>query len=75
LDGRCRAAASSPPRSLPSPCPSWRSRPAPRPILFTNFRLFDGTSLTLRDGLRLLVEGNQIRSLATGNPAPPEAPR
>jgi imidazolonepropionase-like amidohydrolase len=45
---------------------------APRPILLTNFRLFDGTSAALRDGLRLLVEGNRIRSLAAGNPAPPE---
>jgi hypothetical protein len=32
---------------------------APRPILFTNFRLFDGTSLILRDGLRLLVGGTR----------------
>lgn len=45
---------------------------APRPILFTNFRLFDGTLPGLRDGLRLLVEGDRIRSLASGNPAPPE---
>jgi hypothetical protein len=48
---------------------------APRPILLTNFRLFDGTSAALRDGLRLLVEGNRIRSLAAGNPARPRAPR
>ena len=26
-----------------------------RPILFTNFRLFDGKSSTLREGLRVLV--------------------
>lgn len=45
---------------------------APRPILFTNFRLFDGTSPALRDGLRLLVDGPRIAALASGNPAPPE---
>jgi imidazolonepropionase-like amidohydrolase len=52
---------------------SAQSAPAParplRPILFTNFRLFDGKSGTLRDGLRLLVEGNQIKAVAGGNPA------
>ena len=42
------------------------------PILFTRFRLFDGTSSTLRDGLSLLVEGNRITALATGNPAAPD---
>ncbi len=43
----------------------------PRPILFTNFRLFDGKASTLRDGLRLLVEGNRIK-VAEGNPAAPD---
>src|ERR1700754_3632883 len=32
-----------------------------QPILFTNFRLFDGKSDALRDGQRLLVEGGQIK--------------
>lgn len=45
---------------------------ASRPILLSNFRLFDGTSPSLREGLRLLVEGGRIRALAAGNPAPPE---
>lgn len=40
-------------------------------IVLTNFRLFDGTSSTLRDGLSLLIEGNQIKSVATGTPTPP----
>jgi len=44
----------------------------PRPILFTNFRLFDGKSSTLREGLRLLVEGNRIKAVAGGNPAAPD---
>ena len=48
-----------------------RSQPS-RPILFTNFRLFDGNSSTLRDGLRLLVEGNRIKAVAQGNPAAPD---
>jgi imidazolonepropionase-like amidohydrolase len=43
-----------------------------RPILFTNFRLFDGTSGALRDGLRMLVEGNLIKAVAGGNPAAPD---
>ena len=43
-----------------------------RPILFTNFRLFDGKSGTLRDGLRVLVEGNRIKAVAGGNPAAPD---
>jgi hypothetical protein len=43
-----------------------------RPILFTRFRLFDGTSSKLRDGLSLLVEGNRITALAAGNPAAPD---
>ena len=39
----------------------------PRGILFTNFRLFDGKSGALRGGLRLLVEGNRIKTIATGD--------
>jgi imidazolonepropionase-like amidohydrolase len=53
-----------------------QSAPAPvqpaRPILFTNFRLFDGKSETLREGLRLLVEENRIKAVAEGNPAAPD---
>jgi len=44
----------------------------PRSILFTNFRLFDGKSGPLREGLRLLVEGNRIKAIVTGNPAAPD---
>lgn len=48
--------------------------PAPpsRPILFANFRLFDGKSGSLREGGRLLVEGNRIKAISTGNPAAPD---
>lgn len=55
---------------------SAQSAPPPaapqRPILFTNFRLFDGKSSALRDGFHLLVRGNLIESLAQGSPAAPE---
>jgi imidazolonepropionase-like amidohydrolase len=47
----------------------------PRPILFTNFWLFDGTSSALRDGLVLLVEGSRIKAVSTGNPAAPDGAR
>jgi imidazolonepropionase-like amidohydrolase len=45
--------------------------PAPpaKPVLFTNFRLFDGKSTTLRDGLYMVVEGNSISHLGQGQPA------
>jgi imidazolonepropionase-like amidohydrolase len=42
------------------------------PIVLANFQLFDGTSRTLRGGLRLLVEGNRIKHIATGELAPPD---
>ena len=47
------------------------SGPTP-PIMFRNFLLFDGTSNALRGGLRLLVEGNRIKLIATGDLTPPE---
>jgi imidazolonepropionase-like amidohydrolase len=43
-----------------------------RPILFTNFRLFDGKSSSLREGLRLLIVGNRIDAVADGSPAAPD---
>ena len=46
-------------------------RPA-RPVLFTNVRLFDGTSPSLRDGVQVLVEGNRIASLRESDEAAPE---
>jgi imidazolonepropionase-like amidohydrolase len=47
----------------------------PTPIMFTNFRLFDGQSSALREGLVLLVDGNRIKAIATGNPAAPDGAR
>lgn len=45
---------------------------APRPVMFTNVRLFDGKSASLRDGMYLLVEANRIKGVGTGTPAAPE---
>jgi imidazolonepropionase-like amidohydrolase len=50
------------------------SGPTP-PIVFGNFLLFDGKSKALRGGLRLIVEGNRIKHIATGDLAPPEGAR
>src|SRR5581483_11849504 len=51
------------------------SRPK-QPILFTNVRLFDGTSPSLRDGVEVLVEGNKIASVhGRGEAVPREAMR
>lgn len=41
-------------------------------ILFTNFRLFDGKSGALREGLRLLVQGNRIEAVVEGTEPPPD---
>jgi imidazolonepropionase-like amidohydrolase len=50
------------------------SQPA-SPIVFGNFLLFDGKSNAVRGGLRLLVEGNRIKRIATGDVTPPEGAR
>ena len=48
---------------------------SPRPILLTNFRLFDGRSPTLREGLRLVIDGGRIKAVATGDAGSPEGAR
>jgi imidazolonepropionase-like amidohydrolase len=45
------------------------------PVVFANFLLFDGRSDALRGGLRLLVEGNQIKTIATGDMTAPDGAR
>lgn len=40
-----------------------------RPVLFTNFRLFDGKSSRLRDGLSMSIDGNRIGHITSGQPA------
>ncbi|SDB92087.1 metal-dependent hydrolase family protein [Paraburkholderia lycopersici] len=43
--------------------------PAPmQPVTFTNFRLFDGKSGALQDGMYLVVDGNRISQLRRGAP-------
>jgi len=46
-----------------------------RSILFTNVRLFDGTSSMLRPGVRVLVEDNRIKAVAADNPPAPDGAR
>jgi imidazolonepropionase-like amidohydrolase len=42
------------------------------PIVFANFLLFDGKSTALRGGLRLLVEGDRIKQIVSGDLNPPD---
>ncbi|SCK31425.1 Imidazolonepropionase [Variovorax sp. HW608] len=58
---------------LPFKAKAQSATPAPPgSTLFTNVRIFDGRSASLRDGLHLLVEGNRIKAIASGTPATPE---
>ncbi len=45
------------------------------PVAFTNFLLFDGKSNATRGGIRLLVEGNRIKTIAAGDLNLPEGAR
>ncbi|MGO9423425.1 amidohydrolase family protein [Roseiarcus sp.] len=45
---------------------------AGRPIVFSNFKLFDGKSKALQGGLRLLVDGGRIKTIATNDVSPPD---
>jgi imidazolonepropionase-like amidohydrolase len=47
----------------------------PRPILLTNFRLFDGRSPGLLDGHHLLIDAGRIAAVGTGDPTAPEGAR
>ncbi|MEE4238864.1 MAG: amidohydrolase family protein [Anderseniella sp.] len=51
---------------------AWSQTPG-RPLLLTNLRLFDGTSLKLQDGLEILVEGNRIAALLVSGQGPADA--
>src|SRR5262245_12112228 len=50
------------------------SGPTP-PIVFRNARVFDGRSSALPEGLSLLVEGNRIKLVATGDLTSPDGAR
>lgn len=65
------SAAGLPASSGAQPVPARR----PQPILFTEVRVFDGTSGTLRDGLQVLVEEGRIKAVASGNSPPSEGVR
>lgn len=54
-----KARAAAPPRAAP-------------PIVFTNFRLFDGRSPSLRSGVRLLIEDGRIRQAVSGEAGAPD---
>ncbi|MCD0503173.1 metal-dependent hydrolase family protein [Bordetella petrii] len=41
-------------------------QPPPGPFVFSNFRLFDGKSAALRDGLFMVVEGSMIAQVGQG---------
>ena len=59
---------------LPGFASAQTSSPSPKPTLFTNLRLFDGTGTALRGNVQILVAGNRIAAVDTGNnPAPPDA--
>ena len=51
--------------------PRAKAQEVVRPVVFSNFLLFDGKSRALQGGLRLLVEGGRIKALATGDFSPP----
>lgn len=51
-----------------------QATPTP-PVVFRNFRLFDGRSGAVRGGLSLLVDGDRIRSIASGDVASPAGAR
>lgn len=45
------------------------------PVLFTNLRLFDGETISLREGVDVLVEGGRIAALPPRGQGPAEAER
>jgi len=52
-----------------------RAQTPPRPILFTNLRLFDGEATRIQDGVDILVEGGRIAALPPRGQGPAEAER
>jgi hypothetical protein len=60
---------------LPRAARAQNASDATRPIVFTNFLLFDGKSNASRGGLALIVEGGRIKAVAAGDTAGPEGAR
>lgn len=52
---------------------SARAQGAGRPLLLTNLRLFDGTGLSLREGVDILVEAGRIAALPARGQGPADA--
>ncbi|MGE4430179.1 MAG: amidohydrolase family protein [Sphingobium sp.] len=50
-----------------------RAQTPGRPLLLTNLRLFDGTTLSMRDGVDILIEGDRIAALPRRGQGPAEA--
>jgi imidazolonepropionase-like amidohydrolase len=70
------ASASLASLGLVQPAGAQAAPPSPTPpIVFGNLLLFDGRSNALRGGLRLLVEGNRIKRIASGDVTAPEGAR
>ena len=46
-----------------------------RPLLLTNLRLFDGETLSMREGVEILVEGGRITALPPAGQGPQDAQR
>ena len=57
-----------------APHPTRAQIPA-RPVLLTNLRLFDGETLSLRQGVEVLVDGDRIAGLPAPGQGPAEAQR
>jgi imidazolonepropionase-like amidohydrolase len=52
-----------------------RGQDAPRPILLTNLRLFDGRETRMREGVSVLIDGDRISDLPPDGQGPEEAER
>lgn len=52
-----------------------RAQTPARPLLLTNLRLFDGETLSMREGLDILIAGNRIAALPTAGQGPEDAER
>lgn len=52
-----------------------RAQTPGRPILLTNLRLFDGETLSMREGVEILIEGERITALPPAGQGPQDAQR
>ena len=52
-----------------------RAQTPGRPILLTNLRLFDGETLSMRQGVEVLIEGDRIAALPSAGQGPQDAQR